>query len=107
MFARKKKIFAFCGIGNPESFFDNINDLGFKVVKKKIFPDHYKFSHAEILELRRIAKLEELILLTSEKDMQRIKKEDRKYINFTISEIQFYEEKKLLDFILRKLLYRK
>lgn len=105
--SNKKKIFAFCGIGNPESFFNSIDDIGFKVAKKKVFPDHYKFSHAEIIELKRIAKLENLVLITSEKDMQRIKKEDRKNINYTISEIQFCEEEKLFDFLIRKLSYKK
>lgn len=103
----KKKIFAFCGLGNPESFFNSIMDMGFKIVKKKVFPDHYKYSHEEILELKRLANLDNLILITSEKDIQRVNKQDRKDINTISSEILFLEKKRLCDFLFRELLYKK
>ena len=103
----KKKIFAFCGLGNPESFFNSIRDIGFKIVKRKIFPDHYSYSHEEILELKKLANLDNLVLITSEKDILRLNKQDRKNINTVSSEILFLEKKRLCDFLMGEPLYKK
>ena len=82
-------------------------DIGFKIVKRKIFPDHYKYSHEEILELKRLANLDNLILITSEKDILRLNNQDRKNINTVTSEILFLEKKRLCDFLMGEPLYKK
>ena len=78
-----------------------------KIVKRKIFPDHYSYSHEEILELKKLANLNNLVLITSEKDILRLNKQDRKDINTVSSEILFLEKKRLCDFLLRGPLYKK
>ncbi len=45
---KKKRIFAFCGIGNPEAFLDRINGLGLDLAGSKIFNDHYNFSARDV-----------------------------------------------------------
>ena len=40
---KNKKFLAFAGIGNPENFFDTLREYGLKIIKSKIFPDHYSY----------------------------------------------------------------
>ena len=47
------KLFAFCGIGNPAAFLDDLRTWGLDVVGHKFFPDHHLYSDHddhEILE---------------------------------------------------------
>jgi tetraacyldisaccharide 4'-kinase len=45
---RKAKYFAFCGIGNPLAFFDDLREWGFSVVGRRTFADHHRYSPAEM-----------------------------------------------------------
>lgn len=46
-----KKIVAFCGIAQPEGFFESLRRLGFSLVATYRFPDHAPFSQADLEEL--------------------------------------------------------
>lgn len=48
---RRLKLFAFCGIGNPVAFYDDLKSWDFSVVGQRTFPDHHRYSVAEIQEL--------------------------------------------------------
>ena len=48
-----KKVGAFCGIGNPDSFFEFLKGIGLEVISKKIFADHAPLNEAT---LRRFGK---------------------------------------------------
>jgi len=64
-----KKVFAFCGIGNPESFFDTIKICGCKLVGTKIYDDHHKYSKGDIAEIYDYAaQLNADLILTTQKD---------------------------------------
>ncbi|MBK7708353.1 MAG: tetraacyldisaccharide 4'-kinase [Acidobacteria bacterium] len=43
--------FAFCAIGNPENFFDQMRAEGFKIVGTKAFPDHHYYSAGDIASI--------------------------------------------------------
>jgi len=43
-----RKVFAFCGIGNPEAFFETVRKCGAEVVDSIAFPDHHAYSSADI-----------------------------------------------------------
>ena len=43
-----KKIFAFCGIGNPDAFFNTIKALGAELVGSKIYNDHYHYTNKDM-----------------------------------------------------------
>jgi tetraacyldisaccharide 4'-kinase len=45
---RKKKIFAFCGIGNPDAFITRLREYGMTLVGSKIYNDHHNFSESDI-----------------------------------------------------------
>lgn len=48
---RGKNILAFCGIGNPEKFFDSLINLNMQVVATRCWPDHHHYSADDIQEL--------------------------------------------------------
>lgn len=76
------KVIAFCGIGNPQRFFDMLENYGTKVVARYGFPDHHRYSAAELDRLRKQAKKLGAPLMTTEKDFVRLQKEDREDISF-------------------------
>ncbi|MFC4893016.1 tetraacyldisaccharide 4'-kinase [Pseudofrancisella aestuarii] len=41
---------AIVGIGNPQKFFNSLEELGVVVTKRKIFKDHYKFKESDFIE---------------------------------------------------------
>jgi tetraacyldisaccharide 4'-kinase len=63
-----QQVAAFCGIGNPESFFRVLEDAGFTVVKRFIFRDHHHFSKKDLAMLKGCG----LPLVTTEKDAARL-----------------------------------
>lgn len=42
-----KKFFAFCGIGNPSAFFEDLRDWNYPVVGQKRFPDHHRYTQQD------------------------------------------------------------
>ena len=79
---KNKKVIAFAGIGNPESFFDGLEINNIDAFEKIKFPDHHSYSNKELDNLINKAKKNNLLLLTTEKDYFRIKKNYRKYISY-------------------------
>jgi tetraacyldisaccharide 4'-kinase len=68
-----KKIFAFCGIGNPDAFFNTIKDIGAELVGSKAYNDHYHYTDACLIEISKQA--EELgadLILTTQKDWTKV-----------------------------------
>ena len=100
---KNKKLFAIAGIGNPENFFQLIEDNDLSIKKKFIFPDHHKYSKNEIMNIVDEAKKENCQIITTEKDYYKIKKFDIKieYIKIFLfienKDILINEIKKLYD----------
>jgi tetraacyldisaccharide 4'-kinase len=68
-----KKIFAFCGIGNPDAFIKTIKGLGANLVGAKIYDDHYHYNEKDIEDIRTKAKeLKAELVLTTQKDWSKI-----------------------------------
>lgn len=53
--ARRRKLLAFCGIGNPSAFLADLRDWGFHIVGHRFFPDHHRYSPGDISEIEREA----------------------------------------------------
>ena len=68
----KKNLLAFAGIGNPNNFFNLLEKNNLRVVKKISFPDHYKYSLKELNNLVNFSKINNLKIVTTEKDYFRI-----------------------------------
>ena len=70
---RGKRVLAFAGIGDPERFFRTLRASGIDVVRERGFPDHHLFSKSEIETLTAEAKRDALTLVTTEKDLARLR----------------------------------
>jgi tetraacyldisaccharide 4'-kinase len=68
----RRKVLAFAGIADPEKFFATLNAAGIQLAKLAGFPDHHRFSAAEALDLLAQAQVDNLMLLTTEKDLARL-----------------------------------
>src|SRR5271170_1825536 len=45
------KLFAFCGIGNPAAFLNDLRAWGLDIVGHKLFPDHHRYTAADRQEI--------------------------------------------------------
>jgi tetraacyldisaccharide 4'-kinase len=68
----RRKVLAFAGIADPEKFFVTLNSAGIQIANRAGFPDHHRFSAAEALDLLAQAQANNLMLLTTEKDLARL-----------------------------------
>jgi tetraacyldisaccharide 4'-kinase len=69
---RGRKVLAFAGIGDPEKFFATLADAGVAVAERVRFADHHRYTAAEARRLLARADAENLMLLTTEKDLVRM-----------------------------------
>jgi tetraacyldisaccharide 4'-kinase len=68
-------VFAFCGIGNPDAFFSDLQNWGVEVVGRKVFRDHHAYTAHDAKTLQEDAEQGGAkALLTTEKDIQNLKK---------------------------------
>jgi tetraacyldisaccharide 4'-kinase len=70
---RGKRVLAFAGIGDPARFFNTLQASGIAVVRRRAFADHHPYSQGEIESLIAEAKREGLALVTTEKDLARLR----------------------------------
>lgn len=68
-----KRLWLFCGIGNPHAFSGLIQFSGGGIFGHSMFPDHHAFTNRQIEELRSIVADKKVdLLLTTEKDAARL-----------------------------------
>ena len=66
-----KRVFAFCGIGDPESFFRQIKERAGQVVGTRAFPDHHAYRETDLAEIETAAVGAEA-MITTEKDWAKL-----------------------------------
>ena len=65
--------FAFCGIGNPDAFFRDLESWHVPVTGSRVFRDHHRFDANDIAALERAAaQANAQAFLTTEKDEQNL-----------------------------------
>jgi tetraacyldisaccharide 4'-kinase len=96
---------AFCGIGNPDAFFDDLSRWHVPVVEKKPFSDHHKYSLREVGQLQsRAEACGAAGLVTTEKDAENLPDTNlRLPIWIAVIDFVFTTESELLAVIDRKL----
>lgn len=105
---RGKRVLAFAGIGDPVRFFRTLRACGIEVVAERAFPDHHPFSEDEIETLIAEAKCDALTLVTTEKDLARLRKAEglprraRDIVPFAVT-LEFEDAAKLRKFISERL----
>ncbi|MEA2921575.1 MAG: tetraacyldisaccharide 4-kinase [Bradyrhizobium sp.] len=67
-----KRVLAFAGIGDPARFFRTLRAAGIEVARERAFPDHHRFSKAELDGLIADARRDGLTPVTTEKDFARL-----------------------------------
>jgi tetraacyldisaccharide 4'-kinase len=88
---KNKKIFAFCGIGNPRAFFKTIEKLGTDLADSKVYNDHHHYTQRDIDEICKQAGASGSdLILTTQKDWTKIAPLDslKKDIHFAYLEIE-------------------
>ena len=73
----QQRVIAFAGIGRPEKFFDMLRGAGFDIAEQIGFPDHHRFSAAELGVLTKQAAREKARLICTEKDYMRLPEDFR------------------------------
>lgn len=101
-----QKCFAFCGIGNPTAFFDDLTKWGIRLAGRATFRDHHLYTDADLsdLESRAFAAGADALLCT-EKDIQDLTplRSSRLPIFFCKIALRFNDEEGLWQTILGKL----
>lgn len=74
---RGQRVLTFAGIGDPARFVATLRASGINVISEKAFADHHAFTPGEIEALLSDAAAKSLTLVTTEKDMARIRSDAR------------------------------
>jgi tetraacyldisaccharide 4'-kinase len=70
---RGQRIFAFCGIGNPPSFFHTVEHAGGVLVGSAAYDDHYRYAGRDLERIyRKAAGRKASLILTTQKDWTKI-----------------------------------
>jgi tetraacyldisaccharide 4'-kinase len=84
-FLRGKRVYGFCGIGNPVSFRKTLESLEAEVVRFRAFADHHIYTQLEIKQI--VAEAGEFMaefIITTEKDVLKLYPEDFKILLFAL-----------------------
>lgn len=99
-----KKVIAFCGIGLPQKFKKTLEECGYKIIAFHEFPDHHPFKKEELVKMIREAEKQKATLITTEKDIVRIKNEKiLKYIKVQKIEMVFDKPELIRKFLAERL----
>lgn len=90
-------VIAFAGIGRPEKFFATLESCGAHLIARHAFPDHHRYTDAE---LRRLAgKASSTLLVTTEKDWVRLTPDWRARVAALAVRVIWQDETRLLDLL--------
>lgn len=68
-----KKVFAFCGIGNPQAFLGTLEALGCRLVGSDVYDDHYQYTQRSLADIfSRAERLGADLIMTTQKDWTKI-----------------------------------
>ncbi|OCK62209.1 tetraacyldisaccharide 4'-kinase [Bradyrhizobium sp. LMTR 3] len=98
---RGKRVLAFAGIGDPVRFFNTLRSSDINVVRQQAFADHHPYSQTEIEGLITEAERDGLALVTTEKDLARLR--DRQHIVPFAVTLEFDDPARLRKFVADRL----
>jgi tetraacyldisaccharide 4'-kinase len=94
---KNKKVICFAGIGNPNNFFNILKKNNIEIIEQIPFPDHYNYSNKDLELLINKSSMNNVVLLTTEKDYFRINESYRKNINYLKIKVEIEDKKQLID----------
>jgi tetraacyldisaccharide 4'-kinase len=66
---KERKIYAFCGIGNPDAFFQTLTDMALNIVGTKVYNDHHIYTNDDIAAIYEDARYKQAeYVVTTHKD---------------------------------------
>lgn len=64
-----RKIYAFCGIGNPDAFFQTLSDMALNIVGTSVYNDHHRYTTDDIAAIYEDARYKQAeYVITTHKD---------------------------------------
>jgi len=99
---RGKRVLAFAGIGDPTRFFNTLRLSGIDVAGQRAFADHHPYSQAEIESLIAEARRDGLTLVTTEKDLARLRDWSQQIVPFPVT-LEFDDAAALRKFVANRL----
>ena len=68
------RVGAFCAVGNPSSFFQNLRELGYELGLERAFADHHVYTPGDVEQLNQLARQSgSSALITTAKDAVKLK----------------------------------
>ncbi len=97
------RVVAFCGIGFPQKFYKTLRDLEVDIVAAVDFPDHYRYKEEDLIQLHKLTKDHQAVLVTTRKDFVKIPPSWQGHLHVLDINIQFENSEEIYDFILQKI----
>lgn len=94
---KNHNLLAMAGIANPNNFFNLLEKNNLNIAQKLVFPDHYKFSKMEILEIIKKAKEEKLKIIMTEKDFYKLNDFKLNGLNYLKILLEIEDKKRFFD----------
>lgn len=106
---RERKVFAFCGIGNPSSFLERLEALNLTLVGKRVFNDHYNYRPSDISKILDHAGLVDAdLILTTQKDWVKtallMERNCQKDFGYLALELDFLDGNDTIVYLIEKII---
>ena len=99
---RGQRVLAFAGIGDPARFFNTLRASGIDVIRERAYADHHPYAQGEIEGLIAEAKRDALMLVTTEKDLARLRSWAQQIVPFPVT-LEFDDAALLRKFVADRL----
>jgi tetraacyldisaccharide 4'-kinase len=99
---RGQRVLAFAGIGDPARFFNTLRASGIDVIRERAYADHHPYAQGEIEGLIAEAKRDGLTLVTTEKDLARLRSWAQQIVPFPVT-LEFDDAALLRKFVADRL----
>ena len=100
---KKKNHLIFSGIGNPDSFAKTLDKYNIRYGSNLIYPDHYNYTEKDMKRIKKLAKIKNLQILTTEKDYNRVPSKYKNNIYYLKVDLKIKKLKAFNKFIAKYL----
>lgn len=97
--ASQRAAFAFAGIGDPQKFYNSLQNCGIKIAQTQDFPDHHFYTSTELQHIIDFARKNNLDIYTTAKDFVKIPLKLQPAFKVLRIMIEWEEPEKLQHFI--------